>query len=282
MIISTSTSEAAAAIRAFQWPVLEAGNRAFMDGVYTVEVEHRERGRSFTLSHRVAGAPLLQRWVQDGKVRFVCAAAAPVSAYRTLHASSDSSHVVEWHPDDLGSPPVFTPTIVAAAEMRYTINAYHDGLNPLWDGREVELPRGARLAIGPSFAFQSGLQGLLVFRDDEQMGAGQFRVEPSNEGGFQFNVHLATDLYRFLVSHRHEAAGWNVMTGIVSAAFARLQKDYAGDDGEVGWKSHPNLIMLAEDLERRGLPMWTDEAFQPEVAATTLYPLRAVVYKEES
>ena len=177
---------------------------------------------------------------------------------------------------------MFTPTIVAAAEMRYTIDAHRDGLNPLWDGREVELPKGARLAIGPSFAFQSGLQGLLVFRDDEQMGAGQFRVEPSNEGGFQFNVHLATDLYRFLVSHRHEAAGWNVMTGIVSAAFARLQKDYAGDDGEVGWKSHPNLIMLAEDLERRGLPMWTDEAFQPEVAATTLYPLRAVVYRGES
>lgn len=282
MIISTSTSEAAAAVRAFQWPVLEAGNRAFLDGVYTVEVEHRERGRSFTLSHRVGGAPLLQRWMQDGKVRFVCAAAAPVSAYRTLHASADPSHVVEWHPDDLGSPPVFTPTIVSATGIRYTIDAHRDGLNPLWDRRKVELPKGARLAIGPSFAFQSGLQGLLQFRDDEQIGAGQFRVEPSHEGGFRFNVHLATDLYRFLFSHRHEAAGWNVMTSIVSAAFARLQKDYASDDGESGWKSHPNLVMLAEDLEQRGLSMWADPAFQPEMAATTLYPLRAVVYRGES
>lgn len=281
MTISISTSEPASAIRAFQWPVLEAGNGAFPDGVYTVEVEHRERGRSFEISHRIGGAPLLQRWMCEGSVRFVCAAAAPVSAYRALHVSSAPSHVVDWHPDDLGAPPVFTPAIVAASGMRYTIDARGDGLNQLWDGLEVELPKGARLAVGPSFALQSGLQGLLDFRDDKQMPAGRFRVEPSHEGGFRFNVYLATGLFRFLISHRHEAAGRNVMTHIVSAAFARLQKDYRCDDGELGWKSHPNLILLAEDLDRQGLPMWADDTFRPEEAATTLYPLRAITHGDE-
>lgn len=276
MEISVNTSDPASAIRSFPWPVLEAGNGAFSTGVYAINIEHRERGRSFELTHRIEGAALIERWIDERKVRFACAVAAPVSAYRQLHGSSDAAHLVQWDPEDLGSHPLFTPMIVSASEMSFTIEARRDGVNALWDGRTIDLPRGARLAIGPTFALQSGLLGLLDFRQEDELGPGQFRIEASREGGFRFNVYLASDLHHFLRSHRQEATGWNIMTHIVSTVLAQLHKDHRDDDEEDGWKSYSNLVALAEELERRHLPHWAEEAFEPELAATTLYPHKAI------
>ena len=275
MTIGVSTSDPASAIRAFPWPVLEAGNGAFVDGVYTVDVEHKERGRSFMLSHRIQGADLILRWIREGEVRFACAVAAPVSAYRELHESSDPSHLVQWAADDLGSHPLFTPLIVSAGEMRCTIDAHRDGVNELWEGRTIHLPKGARLAVGPTFALQSGLLGLLDFRLDERLKPGQFRVQASRESGFRFNVYLASDLHRFLAIHRQEAVGWNIMTHVVATALAQLHNDFSDDTGDEGWESYPNLVSLAEELEQRALPNWTNERFEPEVVATALYPHKA-------
>lgn len=281
MEIRVNSSDSASAVRLFPWPVLEAGNGAFSKGVYAVDMEYRERGRSFELSHKIEGAALIERWINERKVRFACAVAAPISAYRQLHKSSEPSHLVRWDPDDLGSHPLFTPMIVSATNMRFTIEARRDGLNALWDGRTIDLAKGARLAIGPTFALQSGLLGLLDFRRDDERKNGQFRVEASRESGFRFNVYLAADLHRFLRSYRQEAVGWNIMTHIVSTAFTQLQKDYGDDDDEEeGWKSYANLISLAEELERRGLPHWAEEAFEPELAATTLYPHKAAVTED--
>lgn len=117
---------------------------------------------------------------------------------------------------------------------------------------------------------------MLDFRPNEDLAAGQFQVEPSREGGFRFKVQLAIDLFRYLSEghRRQELGGWNVMTHIVSAALSRLQRDFGDDDGDEGWESYTNLLALANELEKRGLPNWSDDAFQPEMAATRLYPHR--------
>lgn len=272
MTISVSTSDPASTTRTFPWPVLEAGSAAFVHGVYGVDIQHRERGRSFLLSHSVEGATMIQRWADQGKVRFACAVAAPVSAYRALHVSSTASHLVQWEPDDLGSHPLFTPMIVSAEDISHRIDACADGVHRLWDGRQIRLPRGARVAVGPTFALQSGLLGLLDFRNDQALPAGRFRVEASNQNGFRFCVSLASDLYRFLGNHRREAAGWNIMTHIVSTALAKLRRDHRDDDGREGWQSFPNLVSLADLLKRKSLPDWTEDEFEPEEVATALYP----------
>lgn len=76
------------------------------------------------------------------------------------------------------------------------------------------------------------------------------------------------------VSYRREPSGWNVMTHIVSAAFALLQRRYRDEEGDEGWSSFSNLLALSHVLEQHGLPHWSDENFQPERAATCLYPHR--------
>ena len=276
VIVNIRSSTPASGCRAFPWPVLEAGNGSFVRGLYGVDLEHKEPGRSFELTHRIEGAELIERWIRAGFVRFVCSVSAPVSAYRQLHVSENSKHLVKWNPDDLGSYPLFTPMIVCGQDIDHRIDADSDGVNVLWDGMELRLMKGARLAVCSTFALQSGVRGLLDFCQREDLEAGQFQIEPSSEGGFRFKVQLAVDLFRYLNREhsRQEPGGRNIMTHIVSAALSRLQRDFGDDDGGEGWESYANLLALANELEKQGLPNWSDDTFQPEIAATRLYPCR--------
>lgn len=274
MRISARASDPAAGSRGFPWPVLEQGNSSFPDGVYAVSLEHKERGKSFKLTHEIEGAALISQWIADGGVKFVCAVASPVSAYRRLCVSESPIQLVEWDPDDLGEPPKFTPMIVAARDFTHTINSRTDGASRLWDGKRVELAKGARVAVFPTFGLQSGMLGLLEFCPDSDLESGLFRVEPSTEDGFKFKVYLAEDLFAYLHTggQRQSPAGANIMTHVVSAALNHLKNRYAVDNDDDGWSSHPNLRALADHLDAMGLPHWSSEDFNAEKAATTLHP----------
>ena len=259
--------------RAFQWPVLESGNGSFENGVYSIACEAKERGRSFFLEHEIRGAPLIEKWMLSDAIIFVCAAASPRSMYRVLHKAYAPRQLIEWEKENLGEYPMFTPMMVARRAIRHVADSKADGLSRIWDGRELLLPRGARVAVGPTFGFQSGPFGLLDFIMDEDLEAGRFRVEPSSDDGFKFKVYLAADLYNHLRFQRNDPAGANIMVHIVSAVLACLRDKYSEDDGEEGWRSYPNLVGLAELLQQKGLPHWADsDNFKPEIAATGLYP----------
>ena len=281
MQISISTSDPASATRAFPWPVLEAGNSSFKDSVYSVSLEHKEPGRSFSLTHEVEGAGLITNWINTGRVRFVCSVAAPVSAYRELHVSDVPIQMIEWDPDDLGSHPLFTPMIVSGSDIEHIIDSERDDVNPLWNGKTLRLSKGSRVAVCSTFALKSGVLGLLDFCLQEDYEPGVFKVEPSREEGFKFKVYLSPNLFVHLKYHRHETPGTNIMTHIVSAALTHLKNDFAEDDGEEGWRSYINLSALAELLELKGLGHWENDDFEPELVATSLYPHKVEMVDED-
>ena len=274
MAISVRSSDPSSGSKGFAWPVLEAGNGSYSEGMYSVEVVHKIAGRSFEIVHSVAGAALIERWIDEGKILFVCAVSAPVSAYRKVHVANTNRHMVTWTLDDLGAYPLFTPMIVCAEDMTHRVRARPDGVNTLWEGRELNLRKGSRLAVCSTFALQSGVRGLLDFVEHEEMHSGQFRVDASREGGFRFKVRLASDLFRGLQAPyvRQDPRGSNIMTHVVSAALSLLRRDFSGDDGDEGWQSYANLVALAGELENRSLAHWSDDDFEPALAATTLYP----------
>jgi len=213
--------------------------------------------------------------MDSGKVSFVCSVAAPRSMYRKLHLSNKPEQVVEWTRDDLGEYPMFTPMIIAGENIDHVANSETDGLSPMWHDKELCLPKGARLAVGPTFRLQSGINGMLDFNLDEQLEDGRYRVEESTDDGFKFKVYLATDLHQHLRLHRGDLAGANIMTGIVAAALGILQRSYDKDetDGdEISWRNFRNLVGLADLLDERNLNHWSDENFKPELVATGLYP----------
>ncbi len=272
--ISTRASDPGGGSRAFPWPVLEAGNNSFPSGIYTVTCSDNEVGKSFDLRHGLRGAALIDQWLEQGRLDFVCTVAAPRSMYRMLHKSDAPEQLIAWQQQDLGEYPMFTPMIVARESIQHTVNAVSDGLNRVWDGRELLVPKGGRIAVGYTFKFKSGISGILDFNLEEGLAPGQFRVQPSNEDGFKLKVYLALDLYQHLRYRRDEIAGKNIMVHVVSAALSVLQRDYSKDDEEEGegWRSYRNLLGLADLLDQKGIPHWSDDDFQAELAATGLYP----------
>ena len=271
--ICTRASDPDSSSRAFPWPVLEAGNGSFQHGIYSAVCEDKEPGQSFLLRHKIQGAALIEKWMEQGKLCFVCSVAAPRSMYRVLHKSLTPKHLIEWKQEYLGEFPMFTPMIVARDDIDHIAEADSDGLNRIWDNKHLQLPKGARVAIGHTFMFKSGIEGLLDFNRDENLENGRFRVAESAEDGFKFKVHLAPDLYSYLQYHRRdESAGKNIMVHVVSIALSILQKDYSEDEENEGWKSFRNLVGLAELLQQKDLGHWSYKEFRPELASTGLYP----------
>ena len=270
--IVVRASDKASSIRSFPWPVLESGNGSFQRGVYTITSNDIKPGISIRLQHDVQGAELIRSWWEAEKLSFVCAVAAPASMYRTLHVSHLPVQSIEWNRDDLGEPPMLTPMIVSRSEICHVVHSELDDLNSLWNGKQLVLPAGAKVAIGTTFRFQSGFNGLLDFHIEENLESGRFRVEPSTEDGFKFKVRLAADLFDYLQVYRESPAGRNIMVHIVSAALACLQAEHTIDDGREGWRSFRNLQGLANLLAQNNLKHWSDDDFKPEVAATGLYP----------
>ena len=262
--------------RAFPWPVLEAGNGSFQVGTYAVVCEDKEPGRSFLLRHKVSGAPIIEKWMSQGNLSFVCAVAAPRSMYRALHISNDPEHLIEWKQEDLGEPPMFTPMIVARCQIDHFADSRTDGLDQIWDNKQLRLPKGARVAVGTTFRFISGVEGILDFNPDDNLEPGRFEVRASAEDGFRFKVHLARDLFDYLRHHRreNEPAGRNIMVHVVTAALSLLQKEFHEDDGEEGWRSFRNLVGLSDLLQEKGLDHWSEDEFRPELVSTGLYPHR--------
>ena len=260
------------AIRSHDHPMLESGNLSFPEGRYLLDLEPGEDRSSYVVTHHVDGAPLISRLLQAEQARYACIVSSPISSYRETHTSTAARHEVRWNADDLGEAPLFTPAILCAAPQDLTLNSDRDGVHLIWDDQPVTLHKGSRLALGSVIQLESSILNLLSFHADPRLSEGQFAVELESEP-FRFRVNLRPALHRFLrfpTTHFHH----NLMTHIVTACLARLQRDDAEDDGDSGWRSHRNLVALADHLDHKGLDHWSDEGFRPEEVATALYPLR--------
>lgn len=260
------------AIRSHDHPMLESGNLSFPEGRYLLDLEPGEDRSSYMVTHRVEGAPLISRLLAAEQARYACIVSSPISSYRETHISTTARHEVRWNTDDLGEAPLFTPAILCVVPQELTLKSDQDGVHRIWDDQPVMLHKGSRLALGSVIQLESSILNLLSFHADVRLAEGQFAVEWESEP-FRFRVNLHPALHRYLrfpgTPFHH-----NLMTHIVTACFARLQRDQVQEDGDYGWRSHRNLVALADHLEDRGLTHWSDEGFRPEEVATALYPLK--------
>ncbi len=268
--IDVAVPEPSNLIRFQRHPVLESGNLSFPKGQYTLDFEPGTDRTSFFITHQVHGAPLITRLLEAGKALFACIVSSPISSYRQTHTSDGARHEVCCHQNNLGEPPLFTPMILCTQPLAITLDVARDGLHNIWEGQPVTLQKGSRLALGSVIQLETSRKSLLSLREDTKLKDGQFVVNIETEP-FLFVVNLSTDLHRYLQHNRTEHRS-NIMTHIVTACLARLQRNFHEDDDESGWKSHSNLRAFADHLEDKGLGHWTDDDFQPEQAATVLHP----------
>ncbi len=263
-------------IRIQQYPALEDGNASFPSGGYQAKGSPSSQDQGLLLRHEIQGAPLIEALILEKKAVYACAVASPRSAHREFQTSHEPLQKVTWDSGNFGEPPYFTPMIVCTEEFKRGLNYARDGVHQDWHGRRVLFPKGARLAQGPvMYLMVSDLNRLLLFRRDETLRPGQFRVTADNDADFRFIVDCHPDLHSFLQEPgRQMSKRGDIMTHVVTACFQRLQQDYAEDsEEEGGWRTYKSLEPLANLLEDRNYPHWSEGSeFHPEEAATLLYP----------
>jgi len=276
-------SDSSNAIRSYDFPVLEAGNLSFPDGKYTITFEREAGGTSFVITHQIEGAPWLKRLLDAGDALYACTVSSPTSSYRDIVTSIEAEHKIHWDEDDLGEAPLLTPMIICAVRRTEKLREQRDGVHGIWAGRTVTIKKGNRLALGPVFQLQGSILHLLQLDEDSELAPGQFSVALLAENGLQFKVSLHPDLHRYLRVNHGDGARQHIMTHIVTACMALLQRDLERSDQDEEENGGPNsrdLMALEDFLGSHGLPRWDDEQFQPEKVATKLYPIRVPVPEE--
>ena len=273
--IVTVAESSSNAIRSHTFPTLESGNVSFPKGRYVVNLIGREDRCSFTVTHRLEGAPLVQQLLSEGKAIHACVVSSPLSSYRQTHLSTADSHVVGWDNADLGESPLLTPMVVCRQAFGMKLDSIEHGVHPVWSNRSVEFEKGNRLAVSHVIQLQASIFHLLSFRADPEIPEGAFRVEPEVENGFRFRVSLGPKLHSHLRFPSRDSARDHVMTHIVSASFAFLRNEFGATTSPLGsWEEHRSLRLLAEVLRSRQLPVWDEDGFIPEMVATSVYPHR--------
>lgn len=265
-------------VRSLPYPAIEDGNLSYPNGEYLVETTPQQDGVSVLLNHAVKGADFLERVISAGKAKYGCLVSVPLTGYRKLHLSDDARQRVEWNMDVVGEPPMLRPILISVAEIYCTLGP-SDGVAEAWQGREIKIPRGARLALKSYLRPNSSLHHLLQVENDTSLRDGCFEVKPCQEDGFYFKVHAASDLFPFLQNASgHEAHRKSVLTHVASRCLEILARDYSSQDEEgeddSKWKSFRNLEALANELAKYELPIWDENGFAADKVATRLYPHR--------
>ncbi|MYA96676.1 MAG: hypothetical protein F4X91_09760 [Nitrospinae bacterium] len=263
-------------VRSLPYPIIEEGNLSYPNGEYQVETTPQQDGVSVLLNHTVKGAAFLERLVSERKAKYGCLVSVPLTGYRKLHLSDEASQRVEWDMGVVGEPPMLRPVVVSVTETSCMLGP-EDEVAEAWQGREIAIPKGARLALQSYLRPTSSLHHLLHVVQEPNFRDGCFEVKPCEEEGFYFKVHAASDLFPFLQnSGGHAKHRGSVLTHVVCRCLEILARDYSEPDEDGGdnskWEAFPNLRSLASELEKNELPIWEEDGFSADKVATQLYP----------
>ena len=268
------------AVRFLPYPILEAGSLSYDRGEYRVTAVAGKDGTSVTLRHEIQGAPLVDSLLREGKARYACLVSVPATGFRKLELCDVSEQRVEWHLEVVGEPPMLRPLIVAVESVSCSLTKEH-GVARAWQGVQLTIPVGARLALHEYLRTSSSIHNLVVLRHDPKMNDGTLKVQECTEDGFYFLVTTATDVFRFLQNpsgfpnHR-----LSILTHIVSRCFEILKRCYGipeDTESDAGWRDFRSLRALAAELKAKDLPCWEDDEFDPFKVSTQLYPHKPTI-----
>jgi len=260
-------------VRSLPYPVLEEGSLSYPDGSYSVTAEVAEEDASVVLAHAVAQAPFVEGLLRKGTAQYGCLVSVPKTGYRRLECSEAPRQCVRWSPDVAGEFPLLRPLIVTIDAVSTTLGP-DDGVDPAWQGRRIEFPAGARLALKGYLRAVSSQFPLLEIKPQDDLPPGSFLTRECTEDGFYFSVQAATDLHAFMQNPGgHSRHRLSILTHMASRCFELLAKPRSDNEGngERWWAPYRNLTALEADLQQQGLPVWDQDDFQADEVATRLF-----------
>lgn len=262
------------------YPAIEDGNFSFPDAVYEVVPKpSKSSATRAVLCHELRGAPFISKFIQNGQAQFACLVSVPKTGFRKLYMADSEEQEINWDMDIVGEPPILGPVIIYVGnDIIGRKLKEKDGVARVWQSREVNIPKGARLARGRYLRTSNTMHHLLRVQCSDDMKEGSFTVTPNSNNGFYFALEAATDVFQFLQNPQGESAlRRSILVHAVSQCLNILKKEFnpSGEDDENGqWEQYRNLTSLSTFLEGKGMGHWSDEGFDAVRVATELYPIQ--------
>ena len=270
------------------YPCLRSTSGDYLDpDGYIVDLS--QEGSKLTVVHQLLDADSLPgQWLQEGIAEFTCEIRAPYM----LHCQRcDLPHLELPQPTDGGIQatqyvPVptardqrvyFLPAVVLKQERTEQLSTSRHGVSSLWDGREVQFPKGAILAGGVVFEDVQSVVHLLRFREDPSAkDPGVIRAGPMEiEEQWRFVVNLHPE--KMAVLHREANSDWvnALYVGCIAQMLSTIRKDFS--EQEPPYEALRVLADMVRD-ETGKSPPWETEGPNDEwddtlLIATTLHKL---------
>ena len=275
-------------LKSFPFPVWSADSADYTAGEYEPEIEPRLQGsNSVTIRHVFHGGGLIRELLKGEQAVFGCVVVLRSTMYRRVFIASpvvaheqriECEQTIDYGDSGYGQvtaaveSPVFRPIILAQKGVKKAVNAAADGVIPLWDGVEIQIRPGGIVAYGGWERFGGTCGGMFVVELDDELDDWQMHVSEHMVGGFRFVLNAGKGLYHSIQYPTVSTASQrrSVLTHAVSAALSLLKEKSKEDAGL--YDEHINLRLFANWLKSEDLGDWRDKNFQPDRAATALYP----------
>lgn len=273
-------SKANSRVKTLPYPAIEDGNFSFPNAVYEVEPKsYGSPATKVTLRHELTGARFIEKLIQKKKAQFACLLSVPKTGFRKLCVADSFEQEITWDLDVVGEPPILGPVIVYVGDHMSHKLTEKDGVSAIWQNREIEIQKGARLAKGRYLHTSNTMQRLIRVKCVESMKKGRFTVKDNSNDGFYFSLEAAPDIFQFLQNPQGAVdLRTSILVHAVTQGLNILSKKY--EDGS--WEQLSNLKSLSNLLEDRGLAHWNDgDDFDSARVATELYPIEVPRLEKE-
>ena len=207
----------------------------------------------------MTGENLVTQMLKKGQAAFSCTITAPSCAYRRVFVSDKTPEEtrdgvvvqqrLEFVTDDFGHPIMFQPAVmVRAAIDPFEAREFH-GLNGIWLGEQIQMPKAAIIATGPFWKAENEIESILKIKvaPEGKLPSGCYQVEAVPEQGFYFEVLVSPDLFEGL---KQPGKSFQHRESIYAAALAQgLVRLHQAYEKREDWIDQSNLRLLYSMLK---------------------------------
>jgi len=209
------------------------------------------------IRHSIAGAPSLERAVNEGLAKWAVEIRCPKTLLSRLTLAAEPQHTVTWRRDELDGVSWIIPGLLAVREF----DLLAQELDPFWQDVALRVHPGWWLARGTKRKVNTLAQSLLRFVRDEKLDDGRMHVQPeSGTGQLRFAAHIAPDIWPETQTSR------TLQVAALIGACGHLPTIF-GNGGEEEYDVAGEIRDL---LEMAKVPVWTEEGYDPALAATVI------------
>lgn len=278
------------------FPILKQDGGDFLDDVtYTVEA-HQVDGK-LKIIHRLKGKSFIRQLFKNSSAKFAVSLLYRDSAERQSYLcdmdndNHDEEEIVATQTIliKFSYAPEITPSIVVLKTEDIVVDNTSGLINFWKEGEQFNIPKYSRIALGTKLKFTSGETSKLIkitCKKEYESGSMKTIVnENAREGEKPVELLCAQDVFDELhkitqaePTNANDAMRVAIITQALCAVYSHMYRICRNNEEH---EASGVLLAHLEELERKTEENWTDEDFNPSLAATKMQPYAIKTLNDE-